>query len=189
MAKRYVTYFGVAIPPQKRKKIGAGSTTIRFVLKGNIISKKNNEQAVCVRQPARKYLNSVQKGGMVSISDAIKAVGMVRAKIRGNSAYLSFVEEMRPVLLEQMSEWSGRLKDKGLIFPLSKASLNIRLYIKDKYRRDIVNAQQTIQDLLKDCGVIVDDNDKIINPIFAESENYYDEIFHNIAFISLTFRL
>lgn len=189
MAKRHVTYFGVALPPWKEKKIGAGSTSIRFVLKGNIISKKNNEQAVAVRRFAKQHLYSQQKGGMVTLSDALKAVDMVHAKIRGNAAYLEFVERMKPVLQEQMDVWVDRLGSKGLVFPLNKASLNIRLYIKDRYRRDIVNAQQTIQDLLKDCKVIEDDNDKIINPIFSESANYYDEILYNIAFVSLSFRL
>jgi hypothetical protein len=189
MAKRFQTYFGVAVPPWKEKKIGAGATTIRFVLTGNIISKKNNQQAVAIRKPARLFLRSCDKGGMVSMAQAMKAVSMVYAKMRGNTEYAKFLEKMKPVIQAQMLEWSNRLKSKGLIFPLEKSAFNLRLYIKDQYRRDTVNAQQTIQDLLKDCGVIVDDNDQVINPYAAASARYYEELIHNIAFISLTFKL
>ena len=45
MALRAVTYFGVVIPPFKEEKLMAGSKTIRFVIAGNIISKKNNSLA------------------------------------------------------------------------------------------------------------------------------------------------
>lgn len=189
MVKRFQTYFGVPIPPFKEEKLGAGSTTIRFVLSGNIISKKNNEQAVAVRRFAREYLNSVQVGGMVTLAQAMKAVSMVHAKIRGNAEYAKFLARVKPILMEQMQVWSSRLQSKGLIFPLSKSAVSIRLYIKDKYRRDTVNAQQTIQDVLKDSGVVIDDNDQVFNPIYAASARYYEELIHNIAFISLSFKL
>jgi hypothetical protein len=187
--KRFQTYFGVPIPPFKEEKLGAGSTTIRFVLSGNIISKKNNEQAVAVRRFARAYIQEVQVGGMVTVAQAMKAISMVHAKIRGNAEYAKFLAKMKPILMAQMQIWSSRLQSKGLIFPLNKSAVSIRLYIKDKYRRDTVNAQQTIQDVLKDSGVVIDDNDKVFNPIYAASARYYEELVHNIAFISLSFKL
>jgi len=49
MALRAVTYFGVVVPPFKQDKLMAGSKTIRFVIAGNIISKKNNQQGTGVR--------------------------------------------------------------------------------------------------------------------------------------------
>lgn len=189
MSKRFQTYFGIPIPPFKEEKLGAGSTTIRFVLTGNIISKKNNEQAIAVRKPSRDFLKSHAQNGMVTLADAIKAVNMVYAKIRGNAEYLKFLAKMKPILQDQMLVWSERLRDKGLLFPLPKSAVSIRLYIKDRYTRDTVNAQQTIQDLLKDAGVIIDDNDSVLNPIYAASARYYEELIHNIAFISLSFKL
>lgn len=187
--QRFKTYFGIPIPPFKVEPLGAGSVTIRFVLTGNIISKKNNEQAVAVRRFARQYLKDKAVNGQVSLEDAMKAVRMVHAKIRGNAEYLKFVERCKPVLIQQMQYWSARLQERGLFFPLPKAALSITLYIKDRYRRDTANAQQTIQDVLKDCGVIIDDNDSVINPITAQSARYYEELIHNIAFVSLSFRL
>lgn len=190
MALRAVTYFGTVVPPFKQEKLGAGSKTIRFVIAGNIISKKNNQQAIAVRSYAKKFLFEQQKkNGVVTLSDALKAVNMVKGKMRGNAQYIEFLKKYSPIIYAQMQEWSKRLSGKGLIFPLSKAGCTIRLYIKDKYRRDTLNAMQTISDLLVDAGVIVDDDDLHFNPVYGASARYYEELVHNIAFISLSFRL
>jgi hypothetical protein len=196
-AKRFQTYFNIPIPPPKREKMGSGQITIRFVLTGNIISKKNNSQAVTIRKYAREHIKQwaekkQQKSDMVSLKEAVKvaqsAVSMCISKIRGNMEYLAFLEHHRPIVQHQMQEWAARLQDKGLIFPLSKVGMTFRLCIKDKYRRDVVNAQQTIQDLLVDCGVLIDDNDEVLNKYTGESARYYEELIHNIAFISLSFK-
>jgi len=189
MPKRFQTYFGVAVPPFKEKKLGAGSVTIRFVLKGNVVSKKNNQNAVASRKHAIDFIKSKSVGGQVSLSDAIKAIYMVKAKMRGNAQYNEFLERMKPVIQAQMLHWSNSLRGKGLIFPLPVSTMNLRLYIKDKYRRDTANAQQTIQDLLVDSGVLVDDDDLHLPSYRAASARYYEELIHNIAFISLSFRL
>ena len=59
--KRFISYFGVSIPPFKEEKLGAGSTTIRFVITGKIPSKKNNQMSVAVRVHARKWISELQK--------------------------------------------------------------------------------------------------------------------------------
>ena len=189
MAKRFLTYFKTALPPWKKENFGAGATTIRFVLTGKVISKKNNQQAVAMRSHAKKFLFTKNVGGMVSISDALKAVNMVKGKMRGNAQYLEFLKKQKPVIIAQMQEWSKRLSEKGLIFPLPKCTVSIRLYIKDRYRRDTLNAMQTISDLLVDSGVLIDDDDLHLNPVFGESAKYYEEIVQNISFISISFRL
>ena len=61
MAKRFQTYFGVAVPPFKEEKLGAGSTTIRFLLTGKVISKKNNNQAIAIRKPAHDWASSQEQ--------------------------------------------------------------------------------------------------------------------------------
>lgn len=187
---RFQTYFGVPIPPFKEEKLGAGSISIRFVITGVIPSKKNNEMAVSVRRDAKKLLFDKQKTkGEINLNDALEAVNAVYAKVRPNQDYLTFVEAWRPKIQQQAAEWSERLKDKGLIFPLQKAAMSLRLYFKDRYVTDTVNKQQTIQDLLKECGVIANDDYKSLNPITSASACYYQELIYNIAFISLSFRL
>jgi hypothetical protein len=190
MSKRFQTYFGVPIPPFKEEKLGAGSVTIRFVVTGKIPSKKNSQQAVTIRQKAREFLKLTQKQkGNISYDDAQKAIGMCYAKMRGNAEYIHFINETKPVIQAQMLEWSNRLKDKKLIFPLDKATLSLRFYFNNRYITDTVNKQQTIQDLLVDCGVIADDDYDSLNPIHSASACYVDELIYSIAFISLSFKL
>lgn len=190
MSKRFQTYFGVAIPPWKEKKIGAGSTTIRFVLTGKVPSKKNNQMAIAVRKPARDWLKQEHaRKGYISVNDAIRAVNMVMAKIRGNQAYKDFVEKTKPLIQAQAQAWSESLQNKGLIFPIPQSTMSLRLYFKDRYISDTVNKQQTIQDLLQECGIISNDDYNTLNPIHSASACYYEELIHNIAFISLSFRL
>lgn len=190
MAQRHQTYFGVPIPPFKEEKIGAGSTTIRFVIKGKIPSKKNNEMAVAVRSEAKTYLQQLQaQNRPLTYKEAFAAVDMVYGKIVGNQKYKAFVAEIRDSIDSQKQIWIERLGQKGLSFPLYKASMTLRLYFKDKYVTDTVNKQQSIQDLLIDCGVIANDDYIRLNPIHSASACYKDELLYNIAFISLTFKL
>ena len=189
MAKHFKTWFGTPLPPWKEEKLGAGSTTIRFILNGRVISKKNNQQAIAVRQYSRKFLFEKEVNGMVTLSDALKAVAMVKGKMRGNAQYLEFLKKHQPIVIAQMQEWSKRLSHKGLIFPLPKCTVSIRLYIKDRYRRDTLNAMQTISDLLVDAGVIHDDDDLHLNPVHGSSARYYEELVENISFISISFKL
>lgn len=188
--KRFQTYFGVPIPPFKEKKLGAGSTTIRFVVTGKVPSKKNSQQSVAIRQKARDYIKEqYKKTGKITYDDAQKAIGMCYSKMRGNAEYIHFINKTKPVIQEQMQEWSKRLSGKGLVFPLDKATLSLRFYFNNRYVTDTVNKQQTIQDLLVECGVICDDDYDTLNPIYSASACYVDELVHSIAFISLSFKL
>lgn len=184
---RVKTYFGVPIPPMKRKPIGAGSTTIRFVITGRIPSKKNNQQAITVRRDAMSYIIQQEKEG--KRPDARKAVKLCYSKMRGNDGYREFVERVKPILQKQASWWADRLKDKGLIFPIAKATMSLDLMFKDRYVTDTVNKQQTIQDILIEAGIIANDDYNTLNPIHSESACYYEELHDSIAFISLSFRL
>lgn len=196
MAKklRHSTYFGVHIPPWREQKYGkgrgAGITTIRFVISGRVVSKKNNLQAVTIRKDARKWAKNEQKTGRKPTWDDVNyAIGLVYSKMWGNAEYKEFIEKYKPIIQEQMQEWSKRLAKNGLVFPIPACKMNLRLYFKDKYITDTVNKQQTIQDLLKECGVIPDDNYRCLNPISSASASYYQEIIDNISFISLSFKL
>lgn len=189
MKKRIFTHFGVPVPPWKEEILGSGATTIRFILTGKIPSKKNNQQAVAVRKHARSWANEQAKFRQPTWADVHKAVGMVFAKMRGNADYKAFLEKVRPILQEQSAYWVKQLAHKDLIFPLKKSTLSLRLYFKDRYVTDTVNKQQTIQDILQDCGIIQNDDYKSLNPIHSASANYYEEIVKDIAAITLTFKL
>lgn len=188
--RKYQTWFGVKIPEWRGEKYGSGATTIRFVLTGKVISKKNNTQAIAVRKPAIDYIKSKYLASrMVPISEVLKAINMVKGKVIGNTEYKDFLQKFKPVIQQQAAHWAERLGPKGLVFPIQKSTCNIRLYFKDKYKSDDGNKQETIHDLLKIAGVIADDSRQCLTPIRAESAEYYQQLTQNIAFISLTFKL
>jgi len=190
MAKRFQTYFGVPIPPFKEEKLGAGSITIRFILTGKVPSKKNNQMSVAVRRFAREWARKQEKSGILpSWKQTHKAISLCKSKVRPNAEYKAWVEKMKPVLHSQSSWWVNRLEHKNLIFPLKKATMSLRLYFKDRYITDTVNKQQSIQDLLVASGIIANDDYKTLNPIHSASSLFYQEIIHDVAFISLSFRL
>jgi hypothetical protein len=189
MGHRIFTYFGTPIPPWKEEKLGRGGLTIFFVLTGKTPSKKNNQQAVTVRRHARKWAMDEQKTGrMPTWADVHRAISMVKSKMRGNKEYLDFLEKVKPVLQHQCAYWADRLYEKGLIFPLQKATMTLKFHFKDRYVTDTVNKQQTIQDVLKHCGIIANDDYKTLNPIHSASACYYEEIIQDIAFISISFK-
>lgn len=190
MAKRFLTYFGVPIPPYKEEKYGSYSTTIRFVLNCKIPSKKNNQQAVTIRINARNWAKKQEKQGkQPTWKDVHTAISMVSSKMRGNKEYHDFVKQNKPFIQEQMKFWSEKLQSKGLVFPIEKATMSIKFYFKNRYVTDTVNKQQSAQDLLVECGVIADDDYKTLNPIHSQSACFYEEIIQDIAFISITTNL
>ena len=190
MAKRFQTYFGVPIPPFKEEKLGAGSVTIRFILTGKIPSKKNNQMSVAVRKFARNWAKKQAESGRTPTwADVNSAISRCKSKVRPNTEYQEWVERMKPVLHQQCKFWVDRLDTRGLIFPLKKATLSLRLYFKDRYVTDTVNKQQSIQDLLVASGIIANDDYKTLNPIYSASACYFEELTKDIAFISLSFRL
>lgn len=189
-AKRFQTYFGIPIPPFKEEKLGAGSVTIRFVITGKIPSKKNSQQAVTKRQNARRFIDGIfKKNGKITLKEAHAAISMCTAKMRANAEYAEFIKTAKPVIHSQTQEWVKRLGKKGLVFPLDKATLNLRFFFNNRYITDTVNKQQTIQDLLVESKVIVDDDYDSLNPVCAASACYVDELTYSIAFMSLSFRL
>lgn len=187
MAKRYLTYFNTALPPFKEEKYSSSATTIRFVISGPIPSKKNNQQAVSIRQVARNWANSQKKSSKPPTWDDVHhAISLCSSKMRGNEKYNDFIKEQKPEIQKQMAKWASRLNSKGLIFPITKATMTLKLYFKSRYVTDTVNKQQTIQDLLVDAGVIANDDYNTLNPIISKSACYYEEITKDIASISIT---
>jgi len=189
MPKRFQTYFGIAIPPFKEEKIGAGQTTIRFVITGKIPSKKNNSMAVTIRKNAREYLNKISKNGTVSLKEAQLAIGKTHSKVRGNKEYQAWVKEQKPIILEQMKTWVDRLQSKGLTFPIQKATMSVRFYFNNNYITDTINKAQSVHDLLVDCRIVQDDNYNVLNPVHYASANYKDELIYSLCFISISFKI
>jgi hypothetical protein len=186
---RFKTYHGVIIPPWKEEKMGAGAITIRFVLKGKVPSKKNNQQSVAVRRDARKYLKDLQDSGKpVTWAIAHAAVRRCYSKMRANKEYQDFLAWAKPIIHEQSASYAPLMEKHGITFPLKKATMSLQFYFSNRYVTDTVNKQQTVQDLLIDAKIIEDDDYTRLNPITGASACYADEITDNISFIQITFQ-
>ena len=189
MGKRN-SFFGVTLPPTKEELIGSGAATITFVLQGRVISKKNNQMAIVRKKEARAYIDSCRKRGEKPTYKMIDdALNVAKAQFIGNKLYTECKKTFLPVLAQQKAIWEQRLAEKGLKFPLKRASLTLRFYFKDRYITDTVNKQQTVQDLLVEAGIIANDDYKTINPITAESGCYKDWITKDIALIRFSCQL
>lgn len=187
--------FGIFVPPFKRTVFTSkGAISIYFVLSGPVPSKKNQKMAYTDRREGFKIIRDRLSGpGTITRLEArkiaIDAVWKVFSKIVANEHYKKFLADQKPGIIEQMAFWSGRFQERGLIFPLNKASMSLQLHFKGKYITDTINKLQTLQDLLVDCGVITDDNYKVLNPIHAESACYFEEIVKDISKITLTLNI
>jgi hypothetical protein len=160
------TYFGVPIPPFNEDSIsmGTGAVTLRFVVTGKIPSKKNNQMVkIAYTKEKKPYVRFV-----------------------GNIEYKKFEERNKPKMLEQMMSYRKTFADKGLIFPITRASMVVKFFFKDLYEQDLSNKAETIQDLLVACNVLADDNYKILNPVTYMGKSFKDEVTENIALIAIT---
>lgn len=184
---KFQRYFGIRVPVFNEEKMGTGAITIRFVLEGHVVSKKNNESAVPDPKRAKDYAYKMfrEKGNM-TLQDVLDTIGMVGVRFVGNPGYRAFLKKFIPVIQDQMKHWEPLLSRYGVEFPLQEAAFSLKLAFKDKYRTDTVNKMQTIQDLLTKAGAIRDDDYTVLNPIRGFSKRFYKRLQENISFISLT---
>ncbi len=184
---RFQRYFGIRVPVFEEEKMGNGAISIRFVLEGRVISKKNNESAVPDTKRAKDYLYGLMRTkGHITLQDALAAVDMVGVRFIGNPEYRAFLKKFVPVIQDQMKFWEKMLASNGVSFPIQKAAFNVKFGFKDKHITDTVNKMQTIHDLLTKAGAIRDDDYTVLNPIHGYSKRFYKRLVNNISFISLT---
>lgn len=180
---------GIRVPIFDEPKLGTGAVTIRFVLQGLMISKKNNESAISDTRLAKDYLHQLNKeNGGVTLKDALEAMARVKVRFVGNPKYRACKKKFVPVIQEQMKQWEPLLAEYGVEFPLQEAILNVKLAFKDKHRTDTINKMQTIHDLLVEAGAIRDDDYTVLNPIRGYSKLFNKRITENVALISLTIK-
>ncbi len=190
-----MTWFGIPVPPWKPKKMKAGATSLRFVITGDIPSKKNNNQATTIRKDAYEYIDKWLEEHpleILTINDARKmakaAIKKTRAKVIPNKPYQAFLEVNQPKIEAQAAWWAEKLQEKGLVFPISRAAVNIRFYWAHAHRQDTMNKAQSVLDLLTAAKVLSDDDYTVTDP-HAEGQLYKDEIVENICLINITVNL
>ena len=193
MSSRIMTWFGVPVPPWKEKKLKPGASTLRFLITGSIPSLKNNKQATTVRKDAYDFIDDWNPGKeMVTLAEARAmargAIKKTRAKVIPNHAYQEFLLLNKPKIEEQAAWWSKKLGSKGLIFPLSRAVVNIRFYWSMAHIQDTMNKAQSVLDLLTASKILTNDDYTVTDPK-PESGLYKDEIIANICMIQVSINL
>lgn len=180
---------GIRVPIFDEPKLGTGAVTIRFVLEGLIISKKNNETAFPETAWAKSYIEKIfREKGSISLQDTADALKMIKVRFVGNPKYRACKKKYVPIIQAQMDQWRHLLAEYGLGFPIQEAALSIKLAFKDKYRTDTINKMQTIHDLLVEAGAISDDDYSVVNPIKGYSRLFDKRLNENVALISLTLK-
>jgi hypothetical protein len=184
---KFQRIFGIRVPIFKEEKMGTGAVSIRFVLEGRIVSKKNNESAIPDTKNAKNHLHKLNAAnGGITLKDALDALAMVGVRFIGNPEYRACVKRYVPVIHEQMERLKPLLAKHGVSFPLSDAVFNVKLAFKDRRRTDTINKIQTIHDLLVTAGAIRDDDYTVLNPIKGYSKAFPQRLKENVALISLT---
>ncbi len=173
--------FGIYLPPRK-KRIYPQVITFRFILTGNLPSKKNNWV------PASNIRHLIKKAGNLnSVSEALAFISERHKNfIRKNKDYEAWEIKTKQILVEQAAVHSKTLKKHGLMFPLSNCRLHVYAYWKNNIARDNSGGLESIQDILVDCGIIINDPWQNLTPIGADAEWYPDEINENIIVIDLS---
>jgi len=179
--------FGYRVPIFNEEKMGTGAISIRFILEGRIVSKKNNETAIPDPKIAKDHLSRLNTAnGGITLKDALEALGMVKVRFVGNPEYRACVKKYVPIIQAQMKHWEPLLAEYGVKFPLQEAVFNVKLGFKDRRKTDTINKMQTIHDLLVTAGAIRDDDYTVLNPVRGYSKSFPQRITENIALISLT---
>lgn len=184
---KFQRIFGVRVPIFNEEKMGTGAVTIRFVLEGRIVSKKNNETAIPDKKKAKEHLHRSAVNGWVRLSDALGSLDMVGVRFVGNPEYRACVKKYLPIIQEQMAHWAPQLSKHGVSFPIQKGVLNVKLAFKDRRKTDTINKMQTIYDLFVTAGAVQDDDYSVLNPVKGYSRAFPQRMMENVASISLTF--
>lgn len=71
--------------------------------------------------------------------------------------------------------WKRRLFAQGVSLPIMRAKLKILFYFPDSKDRDLGNKAETIYDILRDTGIIIDDKFKCLKPITLDGWTQRDK--------------
>lgn len=182
---RIKTINGVVVPPWREDKMKKGkSITLEFTLTKRIPSKKNELIGVVDRSDAFKYLNTLPAS--ITKKQAVTMLFKTFARIKNAPAYERWEQEAVDIFKAQLAKKQPTAAKKGIIFPVSHASIVTKYYWKGKYRRDNSNKVEGIMDALVKAKVIMDDSDRVVRDTSQKARDYSDEILESIIMIYVT---
>lgn len=162
--------------PLKKKYTNYGYKTLRFKITGNIPAKKNDFMPGNNYRAIRNYA--------FATSDPKKYLDEhLKAYMIGSRKYLKWLEDIKAELQPQMDFWAEKY---GIMYPLEFVSIHTCFWFADEYKRDLINMNESIYDMLVNKKIIDDDNYSVIQKNSSEGHFMKGEIFQNICVIDIT---
>lgn len=181
--KRIKTYYGISVPPWRHSPMGKCMTFV-FIMRGRIPSKKNELVAVVDRNDAFEFLKTLPP--MINHNQATTLLFKTFGRVKNSKEYEAWEAMAVEVFKDQLSKNQATAEKNGLIFPLSKAVVNVYLYWKGKYRRDNSNKSEGLHDALVKACVLLDDSDRVMPDTAQHAKDYSEEITESMAVIYIT---
>ncbi len=171
------------VPPRKDQKFKE-NLVLRFVIPGTIPSKKNCQ----VPEGNKKRIESILRSQLNRpvTEELIKQVLDVKPYIRSSQRYQKWEDKCREDLVKQAARWKVSYESKGLLFPITKATISIYHYWADPKSRDNSNKAESIHDTLVACGILSNDDHKCLYKTAAEAGLYKGEINHHLTVFTIT---
>lgn len=180
---RITSVHGYMLPP-KKKLVKAKYITLRFCLPGTIPSKKN---MIWADSNLHKILRKLYAFTIVKeCVDWLRA--NLKSYIRNSEKYHKWIAEARLIINKQALAEFRRYNEHGIQYPLKDVTVKVYHYWRDDMERDLTNKLDSINDLLVDCGVIVNDNWQVLRRIESEGQDYNGEILQALTTIDVTVR-
>ncbi len=158
--------------------------TFVFIMRGRIPSKKNELVAVVDRNDAFEFLKTLPP--MINHNQATTLLFKTFGRVKNSKEYEAWEAMAVEVFKDQLSKNQATAEKNGLIFPLSKAVVNVYLYWKGKYRRDNSNKSEGLHDALVKACVLLDDSDRVMPDTAQHAKDYSEEITESMAVIYIT---
>jgi hypothetical protein len=182
------TIGGYYIRPRKKKKRGTKHLTLRFALLGTVPSKKNNQIAITRLDDAIRRMNYfLQQGnGLIDRAQCQEVLDLVRSMIVPSNRFQKWHKKSLEDIKRQRDDWTRHVHARGLTWPLAGCSISVYHYWKDDRIRDNSNKLESIQDLLVDAGILVDDAWQHLSPVVTDADSYIGELRDHTTVINIT---
>jgi hypothetical protein len=195
---------GVWVHPRKPIPNRKRCVTLKFVLTGSIPAKKNNQVTVQSFQAADAFAEQCfqenHKAGLGYVMTPAQLFGykndkgekvpgykdLVSSYIVPSGRHQKWHAKAKEAISAQMAAQLPIIQKRGLIYPLTNVSFTVYHEWKDLIIRDLGNRWESLADLFVDAQLIMDDSDRVINPITIGSGVYKDEITQHTTVINLT---
>lgn len=158
--------------------------TFVFIIRGRIPSKKNELVAVVDRNDAFAFLKTLPP--MITHNQAISVLYKTFGRVTNSKEYEKWEAGAVDIFKSQLAKNQATAEKNGLVFPLSKAVVNVYLYWKGKYRRDNSNKSEGLHDALVKACVLLDDSDRVMPDTAQHAKDYTGEITESMAVIYVT---